>query len=200
MRKMSQSSKSAFPITRWTEAKIAGLKQYFTGNPCKHGHISPRDVSDRSCYQCKLIKAAKWKHENPDKHAAANNKWSKLNRESVQATVRRRKAKDPKAHWVHIVYSGAKARSKKRNVEFNLTKEYILSITGSHCPVFGTEFDFVGTGKIRPESPSLDRIDAKIGYIVGNVAVISMKANTIKSAYTSNDIRKVADWLQAEGF
>jgi phenylalanyl-tRNA synthetase beta chain len=37
------------------------------------------------------------------------------------------------------------------------------------------------------------------GYVVGNVAVISSKANIIKSNATADEIRKVADWLQLQG-
>lgn len=35
------------------EALNLGLKYYFTGKPCKHGHVSKRD-SRGSCYECKL--------------------------------------------------------------------------------------------------------------------------------------------------
>lgn len=38
-------------ITR-KEAKALGLKRYFTGKPCKRGHICDRYVSD-SCVECK---------------------------------------------------------------------------------------------------------------------------------------------------
>jgi len=33
-------------------AKAAGLKTYFTGKPCKSGHMEPRWVSCRVCVQC----------------------------------------------------------------------------------------------------------------------------------------------------
>lgn len=45
------------------EAKAAGLKQYFTGEPCKHGHISARKVSSRSCLECERG----WKLEKKSK-------------------------------------------------------------------------------------------------------------------------------------
>jgi hypothetical protein len=38
------------PKTR-TEAKAAGAKYYFTGEPCKHGHIAPRKTKG-SCVDC----------------------------------------------------------------------------------------------------------------------------------------------------
>jgi hypothetical protein len=38
-------------ITR-AEAKARGLKRFFTGEPCKHGHVAERLVSSRGCMEC----------------------------------------------------------------------------------------------------------------------------------------------------
>src|SRR5258707_2011083 len=35
-----------------SEAKAKGLKRYFTGEPCKRGHIAERLISDCTCVQC----------------------------------------------------------------------------------------------------------------------------------------------------
>lgn len=37
-------------------AKLNMLKRYFTGKPCKLGHISERGVCDRKCIICKKLK------------------------------------------------------------------------------------------------------------------------------------------------
>lgn len=42
---------------------------------------------------------------------------------------------------------------------------------------------------------SLDRIVPSLGYVPGNVAVISHRANRIKSDATADELRAVADWL-----
>jgi hypothetical protein len=42
-----------------TEAIRRGEKYYFTGKPCKHGHISPRFVSGRKCKECAYIRNRK---------------------------------------------------------------------------------------------------------------------------------------------
>ena len=107
--------------------------------------------------------------------------------------------KNPKRTWVHGAVSSAKARSKKRGIEFNLDTKHVYAITSTHCPVFGLEFLFGGNKNIRPASPSMDRLDPSKGYIKGNVVVISMKANMIKNAYSSKDIAAVATWLASYG-
>jgi 5-methylcytosine-specific restriction endonuclease McrA len=45
-------------------AKAAGLKTYFTGEPCKSGHMEPRTVSNKNCVQCQKRHAAKWHRNN----------------------------------------------------------------------------------------------------------------------------------------
>lgn len=34
------------------EAKAQGLKRYFTGKPCKHGHVAERSVGSSNCIAC----------------------------------------------------------------------------------------------------------------------------------------------------
>lgn len=34
------------------EAKSLGLRHYFTGGPCKNGHIAPRSVCNKTCIEC----------------------------------------------------------------------------------------------------------------------------------------------------
>ena len=39
-------------MAQLSEARALGLKRYFTGTPCAHGHISERMVSNRRCTDC----------------------------------------------------------------------------------------------------------------------------------------------------
>ena len=43
-------------ITR-KEAKAAGLSRYYTGVPCRHGHLAERRTSDALCVECERHKA-----------------------------------------------------------------------------------------------------------------------------------------------
>lgn len=40
----------------YSGAKALGLKWYFTGQPCAHGHIAKRTVSNRECRRCVDVK------------------------------------------------------------------------------------------------------------------------------------------------
>ena len=41
------------------EAKVKGLKRYFTGKPCINGHIAERQTSGGSCFHCRRDKLAR---------------------------------------------------------------------------------------------------------------------------------------------
>lgn len=58
------------PRTR-AEALALGLSRYFTGKPCKHGHVAERSVSSRSCVEClRLRQATPEVKEYKRKHSA----------------------------------------------------------------------------------------------------------------------------------
>ena len=86
-----------------------------------------------------------------------------------------------------------KSRAIQYGLPFDLTRDDIPLIT--HCPVFGFELK-IGDGVVSPQSPSLDRIDPNLGYVKGNVIVISNKANLIKSSATPDEILKVGEFFK----
>lgn len=47
-------------------AIAAGAKRYFTGRPCKHGHVCERFVSSNACTQCTRERAADYDKANPE--------------------------------------------------------------------------------------------------------------------------------------
>lgn len=90
---------------------------------------------------------------------------------------------------------GAKYRTNKHGLPAcNLTLDDIK--IPPRCPVFNTEFK-LGTDKAPlPESPSLDRIIPSLGYVKGNVRVISYRANFLKKDGTLNDFKLLVSYLE----
>ena len=62
-------------ITR-KEAKALGLKNYFTGEPCKHGHIATRRVCNGACNECRRLQTESWRNK-PDCEKGLNTKTAK---------------------------------------------------------------------------------------------------------------------------
>ena len=50
-------------ITR-KEAKEKGLTRYFTGKPCKHGHVAERYTIYKDCVVCKNESSKRWAKQN----------------------------------------------------------------------------------------------------------------------------------------
>ena len=53
-------------ISSRKEAKARGLKRYFTGKPCKHGHVCEREHSHGKCIRCLQVKWLRFKEMNPN--------------------------------------------------------------------------------------------------------------------------------------
>jgi hypothetical protein len=97
----------------------------------------------------------------------------------------------------------AKRRAERLGLPFDLTLDYLTEYAPEFCPVFGTQLLWGPGAKVRPgkaedNSPSIDRLFPEKGYVKGNVAVISNRANSIKSNATYKELYKVADWLHTK--
>jgi hypothetical protein len=89
----------------------------------------------------------------------------------------------------------AKARAKKKGLEFCITAEDLIHAT--HCPLLNIPLDFDKRGKgTNPESPSIDRIDPNEGYVPVNVWVVSAKANRMKSDATLEELELLVENLR----
>lgn len=93
------------------------------------------------------------------------------------------------------LYIKAKARAKKRGLDFDIERSDV--VVPDVCPVLGIKIA-VGD-KVNHGSPSLDRIDNKRGYVKGNVAVISHKANHLKNNGTAEDHEKIVAYMRSHG-
>ncbi|CAB5218962.1 hypothetical protein UFOVP229_14 [uncultured Caudovirales phage] len=102
-------------------------------------------------------------------------------------------------HMYNMLYK-AKLRAKAKEIPCDVDLEYLCSIAPDICPVFGFELLWgrnskTKRGSSQDASPSLDRINPEKGYVKGNVAIISNKANMIKSNAKLRELYAVADWL-----
>jgi hypothetical protein len=44
----------------------------------------------------------------------------------------------------------------------------------------------------------VDRINPALGYVPGNIAVISWRANNLKRDAAAAELRRIADWMDAQ--
>ena len=90
-------------------------------------------------------------------------------------------------HQELLMWHRAKASAKRKGIPFTIEVGDI--IIPKKCPVLGIPLKF------RPEnrdfSPSLDRRDSLLGYVPGNIFVISNRANRIKSDATVVELTRL---------
>jgi hypothetical protein len=101
--------------------------------------------------------------------------------------------------WAKSRISALRHKAKKLGMDFNIICEDILPPT--LCPVFGMPLRLLGGRdgfQALPNSASVDRVDNKLGYVKGNVRVISNRANLLKKDATVEELRKLADWIEQE--
>lgn len=91
------------------------------------------------------------------------------------------------------LYRNAKSRAKKSNIEFTISERDI--IVPEYCPILNIKLT-ENIGESGPDSYSLDRINNKLGYIPGNVHVISMRANQIKNDSTIEELEMLLNYLR----
>jgi hypothetical protein len=93
-----------------------------------------------------------------------------------------------------LLLKSAKNRAKQKGIPFNITEEDIP--IPEFCPILKVKIE------LEPfrhrHGPSIDRKIPSLGYVKGNVAVISMRANLMKRNYTLDFFEAVVAYLRSE--
>lgn len=141
--------------------------------PCSRKKYSDGTVKkyrEHVCYSCKY----KREHENGMKN-------DPLYRVKIREYKRQYNRNNPEAK----LFWNAKSRAKKKGFDFDIELSDIY--IPEYCPLINIKM-YSAEGLIVDNSPSVDRIDSKKGYVKGNVWVISHKANTMKSDATLEEL------------
>lgn len=89
------------------------------------------------------------------------------------------------------LYDKCKARCKKDGITFNLTPDDIK--IPNKCPVLGIKLKPSIKG-ISENNPTIDRIIPSLGYVKGNIVVVSWRANRLKSNASFDEIRRLYEF------
>lgn len=94
----------------------------------------------------------------------------------------------------HFMATLKKSFCKKRNIPFDLDKEYLESIWTGVCPIFGIELT-THSKKLNSQY-ALDKIEPSKGYVKGNVAFISARANRIKYDANVEELEAIIKYMK----
>lgn len=89
------------------------------------------------------------------------------------------------------MYNSAKRRNIKKNLQFDITVEWLQEKYTGYCELTGIEFQFANKGK-SPIAPSLDRIDSSKGYTKDNVRIVCWGLNQAYSWWGSEAAERLS--------
>lgn len=127
-------------ITTKNEAKQIQQKWYYTGIPCKNGHIDKRYVNTGICYSCKRNLNKKCNIKHPDtlqkisKRSYDNNKEKKIKYSKDWAENNRTKSNEIKNNWKkkhreqHLAQARNYSKNKRKNPQYRLSKNMSKAI------------------------------------------------------------------------
>lgn len=137
------------------EAVLAGDKNYFTGKPCKSGHIAKRTTSNGTCMECTRIKNAKiyesyhkpYVKKNKEKIKETAARYQKNNKGKVNARTAHRYAEKIKRtpkwltqddKWfIQEAYELATLRTNLTGMPWHVDHIIPMNgriVSGLHCP------------------------------------------------------------------
>lgn len=135
-----------------------------------------------------------WYQQNKERTKAARSAWGKANRVKTKGYVAAWERRHPREAMVQK----SKSSAKPRGLDHSITVADLIWPT--HCPVLGIELCYDRDKKTprRDCYPTLDRHDNALGYVPGNVFVISWRANRIKWMATPDELAAVARYAAGE--
>lgn len=90
------------------------------------------------------------------------------------------------------LYEGAKRRAKLEGLPFTITIDDIT--IPEVCPVLGIPI-LTGLPANSPNLPSLDKFIPELGYVPGNITVLSLRANSIKRDASIQEVEALLNWM-----
>lgn len=158
------------------------------------------DQQYKRCSKCRIIKELKeFYRDNSRKDKSTYQcrscmtEYRKRNLSKMRDYMRRRMREDPEyicetsrrsyrnKDISEKLYTQARKRARIKGITFNIIKDDIK--VPNYCPYLNVKLE-PGTKGDYENTHSIDRINNNLGYIPGNIEVISKKANSMKNSAT----------------
>jgi hypothetical protein len=165
--------------------------------PCLE--MKPLTEFDRRDRLCKVCRNAKKRQIRADRKADDPAAISEYYRQEHNRQRNKMDLIDPRLWWAYRVVQQAKCRARKAKppLPFDITVEQVLSIAPDVCPMLKFPLRYASKRQHSYDSASLDKVIPELGYVFGNVAVVSYKANRLKNNGTPDELDLVAQWSRA---
>lgn len=147
-----------------------------------------------------------WKRANAVRLAARRREiYAETHGEQHRLREQQRAERAPLMAQAALLAAGIRDRAAKFNLERSPAlahKEFFVSWLTHQpsCPCCSVPFSLGRkAGRVRDDSPSIDRFIPTRGYTLDNIALICWRCNNIKRNYAASDLRRVANWIDVWG-
>lgn len=132
-------------------------------------------------------------------HRLTSNLHFSNNRTQECLRFRKQRAKwketNPIGYKLSHMAAEAKRRARRTGLPFDIDVKYLSEIMVDCCPVLGVKLNYE-SAFLADNSPSLDRFQPDLGYVRGNLYIMSFRANRLKMDATPNELMKLALWAK----
>ncbi len=156
------------------------------------------------CKACCRIGNQNWALANPEAakeaHRIGQAQWVAANPDKANAITRRAVLKQAHTNPERRLWATARGRAPALELAFNIEISDVTIPT--HCQVTGEKIELNQFEKkyIRPDNaPSIDRIIPELGYVKGNVDVLSNRGNRLKNNMTLKDVELILSYFKRGG-
>lgn len=152
-------------------AKAAGATHYFTGRPCRRGHLAPRSANNAACVVCHSERLKQWGRSNPAARRATCNKYEKTKRGFLMRIYRNMQSRvDGVQKKKHHLYAGKSLLPRADFYAWALASERFHELFAAYE---ASQFD-------RKLAPSADRVDSGAGYEIDNMEWVTHAENSLR--------------------
>jgi hypothetical protein len=108
-------------------------------------------------------------------------------RTSPAALLRIKKYTETLRGRIKALLKGAKASAQAKSYEFSITEDYLLELwerQNGRCSYTGVA---MSTATKCPNLVSIDRVDSKVGYVIGNIQLCCWRVNRAKNSMNEDE-------------
>jgi hypothetical protein len=128
--------------------------------------------------------------ENNSYVDARNRKYQQIHKEEISQWQRGYRVEN----YRKLLLYRLKCRAENQGVPFNLSLDDLQ--IPIYCPVFGKRLRIGKSRGFRDWSPSADKVIPRLGYVKGNVQIISNRANLIKRDASLKELESIVDYVR----
>lgn len=146
------------------------------------------------CYSCKQYKSLDCFDKNTDKwfRAEKDSRCKECKRKAYLRRKERNRGSKDLDRLLYERFHGLKDRARKKNIQCNIELQYLHELWNTQrglCALSGIPMTYYFDSGRVPTNLSVDRIDSNLGYVKGNLQLVCMAVNQMKSDLTIEQLK-----------